>query len=100
MFQKTTQPLAPDADKSMAAHADRHRLYQQSVQDVESEIDFVEQTWSELRRRPAEFLREDFCGTANTACEWIKRVLGEFPIAIPTDDFQFHIINDPGLLYY
>ncbi len=52
---------------------DRHLLYQQSVQDVDSEIDFVEQTWSELRQRPASFLREDFCGTANTACEWVKR---------------------------
>lgn len=73
MFRKNTPPLAPDSDKSMAAQADRHRLYQQSVQDVESEIDFVEQTWSELRQRPAEFLREDFCGTANTACEWVRR---------------------------
>ncbi|MGB7452088.1 MAG: class I SAM-dependent methyltransferase [Lysobacterales bacterium] len=57
----------------MASLADRHLLYQQSVQDVEAEIDFVEQTWSELRQRPAVFLREDFCGTANTACEWVIR---------------------------
>ena len=57
----------------MADSADRHLLYQQSVQDVESEIDFVEETWSELRPRPAVFLREDFCGTANTACEWVSR---------------------------
>ncbi len=52
---------------------DRHLLYQRSVQDVEAEIDFVEQTWSELRRRPARLLREDFCGTANTCCEWVRR---------------------------
>jgi len=57
----------------MAESADRHMLYQQSVQDVESEIDFIEQTWAELRRRPARYLREDFCGTANTACEWVSR---------------------------
>lgn len=60
-------------EPSLAELADRHLLYQQSVQDVESEIDFVEQTWSELRRRPAGLLREDFCGTANTSCEWISR---------------------------
>jgi hypothetical protein len=58
---------------SMAGHADRHYLYQESVQDTESEIDFVEETWAELRDRPAELLREDFCGTANTACEWVRR---------------------------
>lgn len=57
----------------MSELADRHLLYQQAVQDVEAEIDFVEQTWSELRQRPAVFLREDFCGTANTACEWVMR---------------------------
>ena len=57
----------------MSDLADRHLLYQQAVQDVESEIDFVEQTWAELRQRPAVFLREDFCGTANTACEWVIR---------------------------
>jgi cyclopropane fatty-acyl-phospholipid synthase-like methyltransferase len=57
----------------MASRADRHDLYQRSVQDVESEIDFIEQTWSELRLRPALRLREDFCGTANTSCEWVRR---------------------------
>jgi SAM-dependent methyltransferase len=56
-----------------AATADRHLLYQYSVQDIEAEIDFIEQTWSELRNRPAVLLREDFCGTANTACEWVRR---------------------------
>jgi len=62
-----------DTETTLAELADRHLLYQQSVQDVESEIDFVEQTWSELRRRPARLLREDFCGTANTSCEWVSR---------------------------
>ena len=58
---------------SQAELADRHLLYQHSVQDVESEIDFIEETWSKLRRRPASILREDFCGTAYTSCEWVRR---------------------------
>ena len=65
--------MKTDAGATLAEKADRHLLYQQSVQDVKSEIDFVEQTWSELRRRPARLLREDFCGTANTKCEWVCR---------------------------
>jgi hypothetical protein len=73
MFLKNTPASDPVAVASMADSADRHLLYQQSVQDVETEIDFVEQTWSDLRQRPAVFLREDFCGTANTACEWVVR---------------------------
>ena len=73
MFRKTTKSTAPEEGSFTAESADRHLLYQQSVQDVEAEIDFVEETWSELRQRPAVFLREDFCGTANTACEWVTR---------------------------
>jgi len=70
----------------MAESADRHLLYQQSVQDVEAEIDFVEETWSELRQRPAVFLREDFCGTANTACEWISRDENYHAVGIDLDN--------------
>lgn len=56
-----------------ASTADRHLLYQESVQCVESEIDFVDETFTELRGRKGIRLREDFCGTANTSCEWVRR---------------------------
>jgi len=69
----------------MAEHADRHHLYQESVQDTEAEIDFIMETWSELRDRPAELLREDFCGTANTACEWIRRDPLHYAIGVDLD---------------
>ncbi|RKZ37234.1 MAG: class I SAM-dependent methyltransferase, partial [Gammaproteobacteria bacterium] len=39
--------------KTRAERADRHRLYQKSVQCVEAEIDFVEKTFRKRRgRRP------------------------------------------------
>ena len=76
----------PLRKNTMAANADRHWLYQESVQDTESEIDFVEETWAELRDRPAELLREDFCGTANTACEWVRRDRDHRAIGIDLDD--------------
>lgn len=76
-----------DGEKaSQAARTDRHSLYQHSVQDVESEIDFIEQTWAQLRQRPAIVLREDFCGTANTSCEWVRRDLEHQAIAIDLDE--------------
>jgi len=77
-LQSTIEPGPGQAELS-----DRHLLYQHSVQDVEAEIDFVEQTWSELRRRPARLLREDFCGTANTSCEWVRR--SEYNHAVGVD---------------
>jgi SAM-dependent methyltransferase len=69
----------------LAGQADRHYLYQESVQDTEAEIDFVEETWAKLRDRPAELLREDFCGTANTACEWIRRDPQHYAIGVDLD---------------
>jgi len=57
----------------MAESADRHELYQRAVQCVEAEIDFVDETYRTLRGRDAKLLREDFCGTANTSGEWLRR---------------------------
>ena len=56
-----------------AATADRHRLYELSVQEPEADCDFIEQAWKELRGRSPRTLREDFCGTAITAIEWVRR---------------------------
>ena len=71
---------------TQAESADRHDLYQRSVQDTEAEIDFVIETWEALRRRDAVFLREDFCGTAATACEWVRRHEDHVAVGIDLDE--------------
>lgn len=58
---------------TMAEQADRHELYEESVQNVEFEADFVANTYKETRGREPRSIREDFCGTANSACEWVRR---------------------------
>ena len=58
---------------SLAATADRHELYELSVQCAEAEIDFVDAAYKRIRGRKARLLREDFCGTANVCCEWVRR---------------------------
>jgi len=72
--------------KTMADKADINVLYEQSVQCVESEIDFVDETFQKLRGRKAELLREDFCGTANTSCEWIRRRKTNKAIAVDLNE--------------
>jgi SAM-dependent methyltransferase len=59
-------------DGTMAERADRHALYEASVQDPESELEFVAETFEELNGRKLKSVREDFCGTANTACYWVE----------------------------
>lgn len=58
--------------KSLAERADRHELYEESVQDPESELEFVAETFEALTGRPLAFIREDFCGTGNTASYWVR----------------------------
>lgn len=59
--------------RTSAQRRDRHRLYEKAVQAVDVECDFVDETFTALRGRKAQILREDFCGTAAVACEWVKR---------------------------
>ena len=58
---------------TMAEQADRYELYELSVQDVESEVIFLQDTFTSLRGRTAHLLREDFCGTASACCEWVRQ---------------------------
>ncbi|MBA3563177.1 MAG: methyltransferase domain-containing protein [Gammaproteobacteria bacterium] len=57
---------------TMAEQADRHELYELSVQSVEDEMEFLEETYAAVRGRKPRILREDFCGTAGAACQWVK----------------------------
>jgi len=59
--------------RTMAERADRHKLYEKSVQDVEAEYNFVTKTFRDVRGRKPQSLREDFCGTAGMCCEWVSR---------------------------
>ena len=68
--------------KLTAETADRHVLYGLSVQNVEAEIDFVDETFETLRGRKAVTIREDFCGTASSACEWVRRREGNKAVAV------------------
>lgn len=77
--------MSKQKKKTLAAQADRHSLYQNSVQDTEAELEFVADTFKELNGRPLRLLREDFCGTANTACDWVRRSKKNSAIAIDLD---------------
>ncbi|SMN11297.1 expressed protein [uncultured Candidatus Thioglobus sp.] len=71
--------------KKLADHADIHALYEQSVQCVEDEIDFVDKTFAQLQKRKARLLREDFCGTASASCAWVSRRKTNQAISVDLD---------------
>ena len=54
-------------------HLDRHLLYEAAVQDVDFDLGFFQRVYRKVRGNPFTRLREDFCGTARLACEWVRR---------------------------
>ena len=56
----------------MAARADKFKLYEQSVQMPDHEVDFFIQAYSDARQKTPYILGEDFCGTFAVSCAWVK----------------------------
>lgn len=52
--------------------ADKHQLYQWSVQDADEEVKFAVKQFKQRRRKSPRILREDFCGTALVSSRWVK----------------------------
>ena len=73
------------AAPKMADLADRHELYEESVQCVEEECQFVSNTFNKIRGRSALSFREDFCGTASACCEWIGQGPDHTAIGVDLD---------------
>ncbi|MEM1029737.1 MAG: class I SAM-dependent methyltransferase [Myxococcota bacterium] len=68
---------------SKAERADIHDLYQHAVQDPTNELDTFDRFFKRYRKRKPRSLKEDFCGTALFATEWVK--LGKKRWAVGVD---------------
>ncbi len=64
---------------------DRHLLYSASVQSVEADLDFFQRVYKRKRGKRFTTIREDFCGTALLACEFVKRNRSHRAIGIDLD---------------
>jgi hypothetical protein len=71
---------------SMAESADRHALYQASVQAVDVEVEFLDKLFQELRGRQPLSFKEDFCGTALLSVEWCKSHPQRTAIGVDIDE--------------
>jgi len=65
MSSSPTRRIAEDLDKFV--------LYSAAVQSTDVDLDFFERVYRKLRGERFRTLREDFCGTAALACEWVRR---------------------------
>jgi len=69
----------------MAEQFELHELYEEAVQAVDAEVEFLDETFRNLRRRDAVGFREDFCGTASAACEWVRSSRRRYAIGVDID---------------
>lgn len=63
----------PEPRVFTAKGADRHELYQLSVQSPEEDVKFFRRVYKSFRKKDALHFREDFCGTALLCSQWVKR---------------------------
>jgi SAM-dependent methyltransferase len=68
---RARQPERPKP-RLTAATADKHALYEISVQCPEADIRFFDRVYRAEYHAIPKVLREDFCGTANLSCEWVR----------------------------
>lgn len=67
-----SKPDKKSKSPTLAAKADKYKLYLKSVQEPGFEIDFFTRVFREHFKRKPLILREDFCGTAAVCAEWVK----------------------------
>jgi SAM-dependent methyltransferase len=69
----------------MAERAELHELYEEAVQAVDAEVEFLSETFETLRGRRALSFREDFCGTASACCEWVRSGSDRYAIGVDNE---------------
>ena len=71
--------------RSQATTADRYELYQNSVQNAPEDAAFLDDEFFRRRGVRPRSLREDFCGTAALACEFVVRDRANRAVGVDLD---------------
>ncbi|MBU2501391.1 class I SAM-dependent methyltransferase [bacterium] len=82
---KEAQAELAAAGRLNSRNADRHWLYEQSVQNVDFEVGFIDRVYRKEYGRLPRFFREDFCGTALLAAAWVQRRRGNSALGVDLD---------------
>ena len=65
--------------------ADKHLLYQESVQAPADDAQFFARYYKKYTSQPLRIFREDFCGTAILSCEFVRRHRKNLAIGVDLD---------------
>ena len=70
--KKSSKKAGAKKKKTQAQLADRHALYERSVQDPQTDAATLGRLYKRVRKRSAKLMREDFCGTGSLSAAWVK----------------------------
>lgn len=73
-----------------AANADKHHLYEASVQDVEEEAKHLKRFFKKTRGEKPVTLKEDFCGTAALCHHWVTLSNAHTAVGLDIDPDVLH----------
>jgi hypothetical protein len=65
--------MAKSKKINLLSEDEKYRLYEGSVQNVDSDIAFINKEYYKLYKKYPKGLREDFCGTGLLSCAWVKQ---------------------------
>lgn len=83
--KKKNKKPTPAKGWRTAETADRHELYELSVQNVDAEVDLVQQFFADLGEGTCQRVREDFCGTGQFSAAWAASQENRSAIGIDLD---------------
>ncbi len=78
---------------------DKFELYLSSVQTPEKDAQFLSRRFRQLTGRKLRILREDFCGTANLLCEFVKLNADNKGIGVDSDPKPLHWCRSNNFKY-
>jgi len=68
-----------------AKNANRYDLYEESVQNVEFEVEFISDTYKKYNKSKCKTIREDFCASAKISSAWVQDTDTNIAYAIDLD---------------
>ncbi len=69
-----------------AKNANRYDLYEESVQNVDFEVEFISNTYKKYNKAQCKTIREDFCASAKISSAWVKNAADNKAYAIDLDE--------------
>ena len=82
-------------EKLTARKADINKLYEESVQCPEFEVNFIKKLFKRYYNKNAEASREDFCASALISAEWVKDNINNTSLSIDLDKRMIMLQKKP-----